>query len=76
MTQKSTDRRGLEAWVNHELHRIRRENRIRRAVVLTGLAAFAFGLSIATWLAYTDVSDGAAGESAPLTGTELEAVSE
>ena len=73
MSQREPSPSGLDAFVAHELRRIKRENRIREALVLAGLLTFLAGLGVATYLAYTTEPDVAASVPAPLTGSELRA---
>ena len=75
MTQKPIEAPGLDAWLLHELHRIKRENRIRRTLVLAGFAVFLVTLGVATYLSYNEGFGAAANGPAPITGQEIRAIS-
>jgi hypothetical protein len=75
MTQKSPHDPNLDAWVNQQLEQIERQSTRNSVLVYVGLLSLMAGLAVVTYLAYSDTPDTGAGDSAPLTGEELEAVS-
>jgi hypothetical protein len=75
MTQKSPHDPNLDRWVNEQLEQIERQSVRSKILVYVGLLTLMAGLGVVTYLAYSDTPDGGAGDTAPLTGEELEAVS-
>ena len=75
MTQKSSHNPNLDAWVNQQLEQIERQSARTRALVYVGLLSLMAGLGVITYLAYSDTPETGAGDPAPLTGGELEAIS-